>query len=360
VVFAAYLPQLSNAAPPALTAEKWLNTLTLRPFDDRPVVVLFIGDKLSRDVKEQVTGLNKIARRSDVVVVALTSESEAFGRKFIERFDPRFAVGVQSRSARAFDVREFPSILIFRREGTVPLTDPLQTDNILGPAPSGGELSLERLSTSELRDRVRETDDSDVLEEALSILRLRLPADDFMGLCDELEYKKGEAASNWVGKVRYARHLGDPAILVKQSDSSPGRDAIRKAKKDGTFPTQELFDLFRSKPEWTSDELMGPYQDHFGNSDADLVYRWEWAGMIGNLGTPAYTDALAEMLEIEPDPNNRMRIAAAISDIYDNHPFQNPALLERLERQLKREDDIRWARPMLELAIDQLKGPAPK
>jgi len=353
---AGLLPSSVFAGPPALTAEKWLNTLTVRPFDDRRVVVLFIGVKLTRDLEGQVTELNKIARRSDVVVVGVTSEGEAFGRRFIEKFDPRFAVGVQSRAARAFDVRQFPSVLVFRREETTRFTDPAEVSTSLGAAPSGDELPLERLSTSELRDHVRATDDTTVLEESLSILRLRMPPDEFMSLCDELEYLKGQNSLGWKGTVRYQRHLADPDALIKQSDVSPGREAFWKAKKEGTFPTQEVHDLFRSKPEWTTDELMGPFLDNLGTSDAELVYRWDWAGMIGNLGTPKYADALAEMLEAEPDANLRMRIAAAISDIYDNHPFQDPALVERLERQLQREDDIRWVRPMLELAIHQLKN----
>ena len=355
-VFSVGVPLAASAGPPSNTAEKWLNTLTLRPFDDRRVVVLFIGDKLTHDLKEPVAELNKLARRSDVVVLAVTAQGDKFARKFVEEFDPRFAVGIQSRAERQFDVRRYPTVMVFQKEGPVRFTDTSELIAKLGPAPADEGLAAEQMTTSELLVRVRESDDHDVMEESLSILRMRMPPEEFLGLCDELEYKQGELALSWLGKVRYARHLGDPAIPVKQSDSSPGRDAMRKAKNEGGFGRQAIYDLYRSKPEWTTEELLDPYLDNLGNSDAELVYRWGWAGIVGDLGKPAYAEALAEMLEIEPDPNVRHRIACAISDIYDNHPFQNPGFVERLERRLEREDNIRWVRPMMELAIHQLKN----
>lgn len=345
------------AAPPAIAAGEWINTLSVRPLDDRQFVVLFFDEKPSRELRKTVLELNKLARRGDVAVFAVTSGSRAVGRRFTEEYAPRFPVGVRSASFRSFQVKAFPAIVIINRDGQKPLTDPNTLDSLLGPAAPTADLPAEDLPIQELRERIQAANSPMDLE-ALAVLRIRSDSVSFLRFCDEIENSRGPANPWWLGQVRYERHLADPSVSQKQSGTSPAREVIQKARSSGRSTINEVTAVLKERDSWSTTELVDRFRSHLGNEEDDLMFRWNWASAIGLSGSTEYVDSLVEMLELEPDPAIRFWISSGIDEIHMNSPISDPTVLSRLEGRLETEDDIRWARPMLEMTIHNLKyGP---
>lgn len=346
-----------QARPPSgsITAERWFNNLTLRPADSRTYFVLFFDMDQEKGLREEVDRLNKLSHRRDVAVVAVTAGREKEGRAFVARYRPRFPVGVQSPSYRSFRITAFPAVVLLKGETrkTVTVEEWRTVPDILGPAPEVGDLAPDELSVEELQAKI----DSDLDQDLLDILRLRMEPEEFLRYCDDLEPKM-RAADKWLGNLHYQRHLADPNDPIKQPATTPALDAMRQAIQDGTSKRSELRDLLASKQTWTTQDILDVYHAHIGDAPEDLVYRSSWGRMLGPNGKPEYVEALLQMLEVEPDPAIRMEFSLAIGSIDGSNPLPNrEEVAARLERLLAREDNVRWARPNLELAIEQLRQP---
>jgi len=333
-----------------ITAEHWLNHLTIRPADSRTYFVLFFDMDHEKGLREEVARLNELSRRRDVAVVAVTHGREKEGRAFVARYRPRFPVGVQSPSYRSFRITQFPTVVLLKGETRKTVENWLVVPDILGPAPEAGDLAPEELSVEELQARIENDEDLNLLD----MLRLRTEPDEFLRYCDQLERKLGPDA--WQGPLQYQRHLADPNDPIKQPATTPALDAVRQAIQNGTSKRSELRALLASKQTWTTQDILDVYAAHAGDAPEDLVYRADWGRTLGPDGKPEHVEALLQMLEVEPDPAIRREFYGAIGSIHTSSPLPNREdVLLRLELSLKREENIRWARPSLDLTIALLK-----
>lgn len=369
VLSLACLTTVATATPPhGLTAEKWLNGLTIRQEDPRTYVVLFFDTarpqsrEEHRALQDEVERLNKLARRTDVLVVGVTPQREAVARQFVERYKPRFAIGVQCGSHRSFGVTRFPAVVVVKGESRQSF-DAWSVDEwealeeLLGPEPEGATRPLEELSTEELQDRIEKRGYPS--NSLLDILRIRMDPEAFLAYCDELERKA--APGTWLGDLNYQRHLADANVPVKQPPTTPAIDAIRKAQREGTRKTSEWRQLLSTKETWSDEEILDLYTQHSGDGPEDLVYRADLATALESTKNPQYAYALLDMLEAEPDAGIRLKIINAISGVYDDNPAAfEPAVVERLQAHLAREENVRWAKSRLEALLKDIETVSPQ
>ena len=362
-----------GAAPrqPGITAEKWLNRLTIRHGDQTHVILFFdTAQPRSREdhraLQEDVERLNKLARRSDVLVLGVMPEREEVARLFLTRYRPRFAIGVQSGSYRSFGVTRFPAVVVIKGETRQAIDDWNLVEQLLGPEPEGSEIPPEELTIEELQARIEK--DGYSSNSPLDILRIRMEPEEFLQYCDQLEQKNGPY--EWLGNLHYQRHLADPRDPVKQPPTTPSIDARREARRNGTRKSREWKELLATKESWSNDEILELYLKHSGDAPEDLVYRTDLAIALGDTREPRYAYALLDMLEMEPDPGIRSDIAWAIEGVHverdievnglTDHVLRHPELevIQRLEACLATEDNVRWARPALESVVEYLRDAA--
>lgn len=338
----------------AVTAEKWINQLTLRFDGDVRYVILFFDTKQTRGLRETVERLNKLSRRSDVVVVGVTPEREQRVRKFLREHRVRFAIGVQSLSYKAFGVKRFPHVVYIEGNDSKSIDDWAWLDARLGEPPEGSDdLPPEELDVEDLKQRIDAEDRMDLLE----TLRIRTEPAEFLRYCEALAAKRDdEGIPWWRGNLEYQRHLADDTFEIKQSDSTLARDAWMESRRLGTRKWTELREMYASRDSWSSAEVLDFYNQHLGDNPEDIVYRADWIMEIARSGNPSHVNALLDMLEIEGDAAMRSRITIAIGEIHTTTPLPNPEIaIRRLQDDLEREENILWGRPGLQLAIDLLQ-----
>ncbi len=338
----------------AVTAEKWINRLSLRFDNDARYLILFFDTKQTRGLRETVERLNKLARRSDVVVVGVTPEREQRVRKFLREYRVRFAIGVQSSSYKSFEVKRFPHVVYIEDQKSTFIEDLESLQDRLGEPPKvKGELPPEELDVEDLKQRIDAEDRMDLLE----TLRIRTEPEAFLRFCDALASKRNEEGIPWwQGNLAYQRHLVDDTFEIKQSDSTPARDVWMESRRLGTRKWVEVREMYASRNSWSPAEVLDVYAKHLGDSPEDIVYRADWIMEIGRSGNTSHVDALLDMLEIEGDAAMRNRIAAAIGEIHTSTPLPNPErAIRRLQDALEVEDNIKWGRSGLQLTLDLLR-----
>jgi len=372
-----------TGAAEGLTAQTWINNLTLRWPDHRTYVLLFFRSPRPADydassseavekLKSAVLSLNWIATsRRDVLVLGVTTDSEEQIGRFLERLRPRFAIGVRSIAYRKFDIKEFPAVLVLRKPPDQPsgadgwVADRItQFDRIadhLAPPPetsSDDDVPLEELPNEVLMERLRSNPYAamgETLEDSLELLRFRMDPQNFMRFCDEIEYAAGYS-SVWLGSVRYQRHLADPAITEKQSDETASKAALarRRASPDAPEwqPYRSFMEELNTLAEQPAEELMSFYKKHLGNDPNDVLIRHRFAHYLSHQHQERLLAPFKAMFEIEPDPVIRNLIVLGISE---NAPPGDPETLRFLEKKLETETNIRWTRPTLEMAIQWFK-----
>lgn len=369
-------PRFTHSDDPiVLRAEKWINGPALMHPDTRTYVVLFFKTERTPDTPEVSLGelksvverLNKLSgARRDLLVLALTPEAEKQIARFLAEFKPRFAVGVQSASYRGLNVRQFPSVVVLRHstDDAAPsywllpnLEAVEEIPAVLGPTADVGEPGPEETPTEGLMDRLR-TDpyrQMGSLHETLETLRLRMAPEAFMAFCDEIEYLPGIYA-NWLGHVRYQKHLADPAVPVKQPSSTPAAAALerwRATQADLAWkPYQQFMESLEHAGAAAPDEVVATFRAHRTDDSNDLLIRHRLTRSLGSRRDPRLLDVLHTMYEEESDPLIKVHIIMAIGA---NAPPGDSATRDYLEGKLEHEPNIRWVRPALEMVINQLR-----
>ncbi len=332
---------------PTIRAEQWLGPLALRPADSRTFVILFFDDLNPRPTREWVKTLNELHGRKDVVVLGVTPESERTARRFIRLYEPKFSVGVRSTSHRRLGITTMPAIRVLNAGSVGEVESAEALLERLGPVKEF-EVSPDELSLGELQSRVETSQDWGLLRE----LRIRMDPETFVAYCDDL---KARNPGQWIGDLDFQRHLADSNAPDKQLDTTPALEASRAALADGTTIRGDLTQwLTNDSP--SPESVIGKYLDRLGHSRDDLVYRSDLSFSLGAAGDPKYVPTLLDMLEIEPDPAIRRRIASSIAGIHTTVPLPNRLeVAAHMRKMLEIEDNIRWARPTLELSIHLLE-----
>lgn len=344
-------------------AEKWFGGPSFRYPEDRSLVILFFHTSPPRDQAEAYTKalrahvehLNQlVSERKDVLVLGLTSEPEDRLKDFVLACKPKFALGVRSTSAKSFGVERFPSIVVLKsgvsrqEEGLTWIAE------CLGPPLAERPTSPSERSIEQLKEALAAASGGvampDEAREALESLRIRMDYGEFASLCDDLE-KRNAMSPSWLGRVRYQRHLADPAVVEKQAWDTPvtaAQSLWRQSRDDPVWdPIEDFFKDFESRGVLTLEEVVQVYRAHLGDDPADLLTRIWLADTLRALDQQHLTPALRTMLDIEPDAVIRIRLMIALCALA---PDGDPETLKHLEHRLDVEDNIR-AKPMLEAAV---------
>lgn len=381
VFAAAARGQTGDGASAYLQAEAWYGRLALRIPENRDWVVLFFewplpksptGEQMSKKLQGCVEELNRLVeRRRDLLIVGVTSARESELKRFFETFKPRFSVGVRSTSYRRFRVNEFPAVMILRPgsaagmkdwEAGVPVSDPgllaglFPEDKGATPDPQ----DIENQDTDALKAEAMELVSAgdarklDQFDMALELLRLRMEPAEFMDYCDRIE-PLAQQASYFVGRIRFERHLADPAVEIKQTKEPPIARVLRDWRSNKEDPKWEKFrrfyDGFESRA-MTAEDLLADYRRLLTDDPCDMLIRQWLPPTIKNRDEAALLPALLAMYDLEPDPCIRSRLVTAAGQLA---PAGDPATLAFFEERLTTEKNIYWVQPVLEMLIQFLK-----
>lgn len=126
----------AQSAAPEPQAREWFNNPVFRIRDTRPVLLFFFRTN-DRDLRPTLARLNRIARKADHVVIALTPDDAGEARKFIDRIRVRFTVGAGSESAEDFGVTKLPALRrIDRSDGSKLIA--VEADELQAGSPQWG------------------------------------------------------------------------------------------------------------------------------------------------------------------------------------------------------------------------------
>ncbi len=348
--------------PIELKPGAWINAPTVRVPDDRTYVLLFFTTFQERETRPFLVEVNKLRGRSDTVVIGLSAESKERVKKFVEKHKIRFAVGAASRAYKRFDIKKFPRVVILKQDADqtrtattfakpdwlaswFPQTHPLPR---LKPGAFDDVSSVERLTRYAL---TCEDDDSD-RKRALNILRSKLPAEEFMRLCDQIledEFRPGPR-----GAVAYQKHLADPGAPDKEPLYAPSVRARQHMQASADDPKWDrVHDYYLRIDERPSEQLVEDFSDPLTEDPADLLIRKGIPTAMEKRPDREFVrQSLMRMLPDEPDFVVRARIVGAFLDVCTPGDF---ACADFLDEQRKTETNIRAVRPMMEYTIRYLR-----
>lgn len=370
-----------------LQAEAWRGRLSLEFPARREWVVLFFewpipksDDRVEKAklLKAYVEKLNELARkRSDVLIVGLTTAKDVELQPFYKALKPAFPIGLQSTGYRRFDVKSFPELRTFTFNASENAADvkviltAAALDDVLPPAmeqPSGPTATPEDLDsreTADLKDLV-ETLTGDVtqagmvqvpqFEEALKLLRIRMDSVEFMDLCDDLK-EQTPGYGIYLRRIAYERHMADPAILEKQSDDSPGGPILhewRLTREDPKWSKVSAFFEALDKIEpLTTEAIVDQYKTVMTDEPCDVVIRSWYSDHLVSKGR-FVLQGLFRLYDLEADPRIRGKIANDISKLAQQPG--DPEVISFFEEKLQTEENIFWVRPILESQLYWLHG----
>jgi hypothetical protein len=100
---------------------------------------------------------------------------------------------------------------------------------------------------------------------------------------------------------------------------------------------------------------MAVYTQHLSDTPEEMVYRSDWVSQLRNADDPCHVPALLDMLDQESDAGIRGLIASAIGGFHTTKALADAEyVIRRLEEHLETEENIRWARPSVQLTIGLL------
>ena len=348
-------------------ASAWFNSPSIRIPDDRTYVLFFFTTFQKKDVAPFINRLNRLDKRRDTVVVGLTPESKERVKSFIEKRKIRFAVGSGSRAYKDFRIKRFPRVVVLDHKASssriVETFADLESFERWGPElPDDQTLdsgAFTETSAVELLKR-HASKDPDHLEQrrAVKILRGKLPAADFMLLCDEL-LAKHDPADRMYGHVAYQRHLADPDAVVKEPLLAGSTLARREEREKSDDPRWvPLHDYFATVDDLAAEQLFQDFFDRLADDPVNLQIRTEIPRRLEHIAhdypeqKTAIVEHLMAMLPVETNFANRSRIVGALLGICEPGDLE---VAEFLEDRVAQETDIRVVQPMMEYTIRYLR-----
>jgi len=346
-----------------LKAETWFNAPSIRIPENRTYVLFFFSTVQEREVEPWIEKLREIDRREDVVVLGLSPESKERVSRFVDQKKIRFAVGAGSRDYRAFKIKRFPRVIVLspdagngaisqealNLEGINRWFDPSR-----GAEPLITGAFTEDSPTDVLRRHAREDSERGESFRALSLLRQRIPPQEFMAYCDELLAQENDVLRR--GSLLFQRQWADPSIPESEkeplfSPSLLGQREEREKPDDGKWaPVGEYVQRIANR---TETELFQDFLDRLTDDPVDARIRSSIPFELGH--RPDKVEArsfLMQMLPLETDFGVRNRIVGALSEVCDPGDLE---AADFLEDQLRTESNVRIVRPMMEYVIRYLR-----
>lgn len=346
-------------------AETWIDPPAIRFPEDRSYAVLFFSNPTNREetetLKELFKKLEKLSRRKDFMVMALSPDKADPVRQLVKKLKVRLPVGADSESHRQFKIEDFPQLIILER-GTDRTarwsTMSIQgIDSLLPGGASDGSTSEGFDQGSSIDTLTRHAyDDPDIgqRERALEILRGRMPSEEFLKLCDDL-LAEGDPSQQAYGKIEYQRHLADPSITEKQPRLAPSALASQARRENPSDSRWSRVDDYEKGVNAKSlEQLWTDYQAASTDDPADLLIRREIASNLASrtdkIGARAM---LMRMLPIENDAGVRVYVVGGMTDVCDQGDLEAAKFLEDY---LPHETNILYIRPLVRSSIRYLRG----
>ena len=221
-----------------------------------------------------------------------------------------------------------------------------------------GRAFSHRSPTEELRGHALENPMDHERKRALEILRRRLPAEEFIALCDEI--LSMESAASMCGWVAHQRHLADPASELKEPLFPPSIVASRERENDPGNPKWKALDAYLAVlPTRTLEELHEDFTEHGSDDRAEILIRWEIVRHIRTMVSPGTSEAqraqqiLQDMFRHEPDAGIRHQIVVTLGVISEPG---DEGVAEFLEGQLASEPNIRLVRSIIVHTVNELRS----
>ncbi|RME39639.1 MAG: hypothetical protein D6788_05035 [Planctomycetota bacterium] len=378
------VPFVVPPKPVQITAQKFFNLHDYRLHDDRTVVLFFFTSFQHRSLKPYLASLQRLDARRDTTVIAVSPEPPRRIERFIARHNVRFVVAAGSKAHEGFKLRprDFPKVVVLRPPGAARRTNGVniledfsELDALFPPTEepetvtlASGEVlqsgAFDASSPTELLERHASSDpDRSERLRAVSLLRKKLPPEEFMRFCDTL-WTSGNwgTEGHWIadrGWLAYQKHLADPGQPDKQPLFPLSIVASRAYREHPDDPRWDRLETYLdSMPERSADELVDDYFAHQGDALADLQIRRQIVRALEGQARERHVEAgraigfLRQMLSQEPDAGIRQRIVGAICALGE---AGDKELADFLEAQLQTEKDVRLVRPMLEYTIRYLR-----
>ena len=375
-LMAGVLPQTT-----VLDARQWWNFHELRVPDDRAHVVLLFSTSEGGKVEPLLTPLHRLDQQRDVLVVGLSPDRPERVKKFIDKHRIRFLIGAGSRACLRLGGRRLPRLLLVRSgldaaspnarsifpgtpEGLKKLVAQMKADSGRNarhlPIPTADQLD-DNTPVAQLRLAALQGDRG-ARRRALEILRVKVPPEQFMDVCDEVlmapppprAAKHYWLRAQWYGEVAYLRHLADPNVKEKQPFLSPASDALERLEPaDVAFLTAYKLAL----TEKSVKELRDVYLQRLSDAPLDLVIREQVISNLIDHALNGQEQALNVLMTIAPDePDTYLRwcIVLGIGSVCHRDDSDHAEVIKFLEDMLETEEDIRRVRPTIIAILEHL------
>ncbi len=344
-----------------VSVRAWINPPTIRVVEDRTVVLFFFATFRDRENRRWIEKLNRIDDKEDMTVIGLSAESEKKVRKFVKTNNVRFAVGSGSQTYRHLRIKSFPSVTFLNPESSE-------------DRPSSRITDFEELESYVLEDNNSLSIDSETFDEnstldvlklharhdprmheygrALSLLRTRLPLEEFLSFCDEGLQDETDPFRR--GSLHYERQLADPSVIEKEEPFATSALARRASMEDPDNPIWLPVRSYLSSIDTrNADELFSDFLDHPADDYTDALIRSSIPLTLASLeDKPSARAHLMEMMRLEKDSRVRQTIVVALGNICA--PGDAEAI-ELLEQELQGEGNYRYVRPVIEYTIEYLQ-----
>jgi hypothetical protein len=342
-----------SASEKEVEARQWFNNPVFRLHDERRVELFFFRCE-DKETLRWLDKLNRLARRPDTVVIALTRESPASAEKFIDRLRIRFTVGAGSRSAETFAIRDFPALRVIERKDRQKVED-LEFGAVDAAFPSWQRPLDELKGEAALREYVASDADAESREGAVEklweLLQAEGRAGDFASLAD------GQLPIEADPFIRaQMRYFGDLARGIPRNDremsvSTRLRKEYRASPDDPRWAeVRALEDQAKGK---APGKLLELYTLHFGDVPDDVLSRRIIVdeiveGTRDAANAPymrAARDVLMQILPAESDHSIRLFATMAF---YDTCQVGDIEAADFLDAMAENERNDYTVRPMME------------
>lgn len=342
------------AKPEEFQAKHWVN-LTYRMQDNRSVVV-FVFDAKARESRNFVPKLNRLQRRTDLLVIGLTHESKSTTDAFIRQCRAKFPIGCESRDAKRLARGKLPILLFYDRQDEKREPQALPEDQLgamAGAAPQDwGDVS-KLDDPARLREYVASDQPGQLRATGLRRLRPLLPPEVFIELADEL---LSDEADPWMrAALEYHR---DVARGIRPDDDAPAPSSryLSDYSSNADAPQWAGVNEFRSAaPSMSVAQLLAEYERRPGDSPSDTVIRRMVVHHLHHNAADkrAARDALLQILNAnERDHSIRLMTVMALGDVCE---VGDIAAADALLAHAQREPNLLRVRPMMQYLENYLR-----
>ncbi|GIK17027.1 MAG: hypothetical protein BroJett003_19910 [Planctomycetota bacterium] len=376
-----------------ISAHRWFNNPVFKLKDDRDVLLFFFTLGANEAGKESLRTAEKLNRLCDnpkLVVIGLTTAPASQVERFIKQHHIRFTVGSGSRSATAFRVEKFPTVLrIDRRspasdepslhivqtvawvslngEAIDRLVDATAASTDSASLPTSGEgnpwtrrfSSLQEMDVIDLMNFIEDVESDREYQgwsraAAVRVLSESAPKEDF------LEFAAARLAVESNARVRCnLKYYTDVVSGLRKDDegqsvSAKAFLAFRDDPEQESWGPVRAYQALGEQERGNGRRLLEMYHGHFADDPANTLVRRMVVEDLWHRCTDdiQVRNALMEVISMDPDASIRMIAAMGLTKRCATGDIE---VAEFLEAMAEIEPNLKGTRPMLEYAAGRIR-----